>query len=52
MLFGPKKLPKIPYDLVSYIQIETEAIRPYDGLTPRYENTRKSKFHHNKRSNL
>ncbi len=27
-MFGhPKKLKKIPYDLVSYIQIETEAIR-------------------------
>ena len=26
-MFGkPKKLKKIPYDLVSYIQIETEAI--------------------------
>lgn len=30
MLFGPQKLPKIPYDLVSYIQIETEAIRDYN----------------------
>ena len=27
MLFGPKKLPRIPSDLVSYIQIETEANR-------------------------
>ena len=26
-LFGKKKLKKIPYDLVSYIQIETEAIK-------------------------
>ena len=26
-LFGKKKLKKIPYDLVSYIQIETEGIR-------------------------
>ena len=30
MLFGPKKLPRIPYDLVSYIQIETEAIKDYN----------------------
>lgn len=30
-LFGkPKKLKRIPYDLVSYIQIETEAIRDYN----------------------
>lgn len=27
MFNKPKKLKKIPYDLVSYIQIETEAIR-------------------------
>ena len=26
-LFGKKKLKKIPYDLVSYIQIETEGIK-------------------------
>ena len=26
-LFGKKKLKKVPYDLVSYIQIETEAIK-------------------------
>ena len=30
MLFGPKKLPRIPSDLVSYIQIETEAIKDYN----------------------
>lgn len=30
-MFGkPKKLKKIPYDLVSYIQIETEAIKDYN----------------------
>ena len=30
-MFGkPKKLKKIPIDLVSYIQIETEAIRDYN----------------------
>ena len=27
-------------------------IRPYDALTPRYQNSRKSNYHHNKRSNL
>ncbi|MCM1062355.1 MAG: hypothetical protein NC452_19020 [Eubacterium sp.] len=27
-------------------------IRPDDGNTPRYLNSRKSKFHHNKKSNL
>jgi hypothetical protein len=27
MFGGPKRLKKIPYDLVSYIQIETEAIK-------------------------
>jgi len=27
-------------------------IRPDDGITPRYENTRKSSHHHNKRHNL
>lgn len=30
MLFGKKKLKRIPADLVSYIQIETEAIRDYN----------------------
>ena len=30
MLFGPKKLPRIPSDLVSYIQIETEDIKDYN----------------------
>lgn len=30
MLFGPKRLPRIPCDLVSYIQIETEAIKDYN----------------------
>ena len=30
-MFGkPKKLKKIPYDLISYIQIETEAIKDYN----------------------
>lgn len=27
---SPKKLKRIPYDLVSYIQIETEAIKDYN----------------------
>lgn len=30
MFSKPKKLKRIPYDLVSYIQIETEAIRDYN----------------------
>lgn len=30
MFGGPKKLKRIPYDLVSYIQIETEAIKDYN----------------------
>lgn len=38
--------------ILKEIQHSVVPIRPYDGLTPRYENTRKSKFHHNKRSNL
>ena len=43
-----KKLERI----LAEIQRSVVPIRPYDGSTPRYENTRKSKFHHNKRSNL
>lgn len=38
--------------ILKEIQHSVVPIRPYDGLTPRYENTRKSKFHLNKRSNL
>lgn len=34
------------------IQKSVVPIRPDDGSTPRYENPRNSKFHHNKRSNL
>ena len=29
-MVGTKKLKRIPYDLVSYIQIETEAIKDYN----------------------
>ncbi len=38
--------------ILKEIQHSVVPIRPYDGLTPRYENTRISKFHHNKKSNL
>ena len=38
--------------IIAEIQRSVVPIRPYDGLTPRYVNPRKSKFHHNKRSNL
>jgi len=38
--------------IIKEIQHSVVPIRSYDGLTPRYENTRKSNFHHNKRSNL
>lgn len=43
-----KKLERIMLE----IQKSVVPIRPNDGTTPRYENTRKSNFHHNKRSNL
>ncbi len=43
-----KKLNRI----IAEIQRSVVPIRPYDGLTPRYKNSRSSKFHHNKRSNL
>lgn len=43
-----KKLERIMLE----IQKSVVPIRPDDGITPRYENTRKSNFHHNKRSNL
>lgn len=43
-----KKLERIMLE----IQKSVVPIRPDDGTTPRYENTRKSNFHHNKRSNL
>ena len=38
--------------ILKEIQHSVVPIRPYDVLTPRYENTRKSKFYHNKKSNL
>ena len=38
--------------ILTEIQRAVVPIRPYDGLTPRYLNSRKSKYHHNKRSNL
>ena len=43
-----KKLQRI----IAEIQQSVVPIRPDDGSTPRYQNSRKSKFHHNKRSNL
>lgn len=43
-----KKLERI----MAEIQRSVVPIRPDDGLTPRYENPRKAKYHHNKRSNL
>lgn len=43
-----KKLKRIMLE----IQHSVVPIRPDDGSTPRYENPRKSKFHHNKKSNL
>ena len=38
--------------IITEIQKSVVPIRPDDGKTPRYENPRKSKFHHNKKSNL
>ena len=38
--------------ILTEIQRAVVPIRHYDGLTPRYQNSRKSKYHHNKRSNL
>ena len=43
-----KKLERI----ILEIQKSVVPIRPDDGNTPRLENTRKVKYHHNKRSNL
>ena len=43
-----KKLERI----MTEIQKSVVQISHYDGETPRYENTRKVKYHHNKRSNL
>lgn len=43
-----KKLNRI----ILEIQHSVVPIRPDDGNTPRYLNSRKSKFHHNKKSNL
>ena len=43
---------KVLKRVITEIQHSVVPIRPDDGSTPRYENTRKSKFHHNKRSNL
>lgn len=43
-----KKLNRI----IIEIQKSVVPIRPDDGSTPRYKNTRKSAFHHNKRHNL
>ena len=43
-----KKLERI----ITEIQNSVVPIPPDDGTTPRYENPRKTKFHHNKRSNL
>ncbi|MDE6780545.1 MAG: hypothetical protein K2J40_03690 [Ruminococcus sp.] len=43
-----KKLNRI----ILEIQHSVVPIRPDDGKTPRYENTRNCKFHHNRKSNL
>ena len=43
-----KKLERI----IDEIKRSVVPIRPDDGSVPRYENPRKAKFHHNKRSNL
>ena len=43
-----KKLERI----ILEIQRAVVPIRPDDGNTPRYENTRKTSFHHNKKHNL
>lgn len=43
-----KKLNRI----ILEIQRSVVPIRPDDGKTPRYENTRNCKFHHNRKSNL
>lgn len=43
-----KKLNRI----ILEIQNSVVPIRPDDGKTPLYENTRNCKFHHNRRSNL
>ena len=43
-----KKLERI----MTEIQKSVVPIRQDDGMTPRYENPRKTKYHHNKRSNL
>ena len=52
-ILGNTELTSIPiYYIISEIQKSVVPIRPDDGKTPRYENPRKSKFHHNKKSNL
>ena len=43
-----KKLDRVMLE----IQRSVVPIRPDDGSTPRYQYPRKSKFHHNKKSNL
>ena len=43
-----KKLERI----IDEIKRSVVPIRPDNGSVPRYENSRKAKFHHNKRSNL
>lgn len=40
---------KVLKRVITEIQHSVVPIRPDDGSTPRYENTRKSKSHHNKR---
>lgn len=46
--YRQKKLERI----MTEIQKSVVQISNYDGETPRFENTRKVNFHHNKRSNL
>ncbi len=38
--------------IILEIQRSVVPIRPDDGKTPRYENSRNCKFHHNRKSNL
>ena len=47
-LHRQRKLDRIMLEIQKYVV----PIRPDDGSTPRYENPRNAKFHHNKSSNL
>lgn len=49
---NPGQREKILKRIIQEIRKSVVPIRPDDGNTTRYENPRKSNFHHNKRSNL